>query len=229
MSDDNWKVHLTGHVFDLEALQELLEPDGWSIKQDCAGQWSIAGPAFECFEQDKDVRQCAWEIISDANVALKLRASTHEPVELASTTTKGRSISVTTKLEGFSIRVGGPATVDATNATTVDAPAPYDRERRWLAAAKKSPEVRAVFELLNSDKDNKEFRAFEPITKDLGNQNEVWNLMGWSKAKIKGFKIVRNNARHEYQLETKMSHDEAVEMARELVMKWLDKSADDLL
>ncbi len=221
-----WEVKLEGHIFDLDRLSRTLAPGGYLLRQHDDSSWYLSGPNIECACDAKDASSRAEKIVHNVNAVFRVSRSDYDPVNIGSFVRDNEINTTFAQLKssiGLKFRMSATLT-DASGATATSLPT-FGRERRWLAAAEKDPEVQAIFDLVTSGREDYDrmYRVFERIRKDLGNAEAVQELMGWGAEQYREFKGALNAPRHEEPgYKPSMGHDKAVELARELIRAWLD-------
>jgi len=226
--DEDWRVQLTGHAFDIDEVEALLSTQGFAIEQQDS-EWFLSGPALSVCETSRQAQLLAINLIETSNAVLSLSRSDYRPIQVGAKILRGDSINIavlaaTAELRTKALGVG--VVTSATQQENPQPPRPYERQNRWMEAARRASEVEAVLNLFISGTDNPLWRAFERIRKDLGGDNQVRQFMDWGKTRYSRFRKTLNSPRHELEPPSSLPHPEAESMARELCHKWLDiKSA----
>jgi hypothetical protein len=224
-----WEVEIKGHLFDLDAVCDLLEPDGYVLQQHDDKQWYFSGPSVEEAGDAHDARDRAGSLIEKANAVFLLSRRDFKPVIVGCKVRTGEGDNVVGLLEAHaSIQFRMRAYLTDAAGGSESQTAPFERERQWLAAAQRRPEVQAVLDVLMSGREDYDrmYRAFERIRKDLGNAATVKQLMNWSHEQYREFKGALNVPRHEDpDYKPSMERSTAVGLARELIRAWLDQKS----
>lgn len=233
MSDDDsyrWSVQLKGHDFDLEVIEVLLKPEGYVIQKNNNKEWYISGPSLEDASDTGEARRRAEELVRNVNAVLLARGNEFQPVTVGSKVlTEGGENFVAHIEVSEALQFRSKAVVVNSGDKNESRPPQLERERAWLVARQRDPQVKAVLDLLINDPDNKYYRAFERIRDDLTDSERLCQLAGWSETQYREVKGALNVPRHEEpDYKPSMSLSEAIQHTEELIRIWLDEKSRNI-
>jgi hypothetical protein len=232
----SWLVHLQGAPSDLGALADLLGPgepgdpevviegDDYYLKCNSSESRTNAREGFEYATSLLPLLAKAMEVATGRAPEL---TTTKRIVEVSDDGTRQTFYHVS---QTFTILIDAPATIRAVGTVvgadgSVKAPAPTTGAiRPWIREAQRNPDVQRVLSWLEPDL-RELYKALDAVKVELGGWPEIWTK-GWAtEAQINRFKHTAQGARHGRRFEPPkkpMSTQEALDLVRHVVARWLD-------
>jgi hypothetical protein len=225
------RAEVIGHVFDIDSVRRLLHPSGYSVSKEDDGSWYLGGGELDELEDSNSVRDFATQLLELANGVLLASTAGFARVEVGPHVQVGATKNVVLSIDSAVIRSRAwTATVTVTGQETPnDSVEPFSRERAWLDLSRLDPVVKAALYVLSSDIDNKFYRIFERIRKDVGGDENVRQMMSWSQSNLSKLTATLNSVRHEHPPPgPRVLMAEAETMTRDLLATWLDRKYSEL-